>query len=336
MGPGGNSGLPADRRCGASPRCARLCPAQPRRAHQPQPPAAGALGALPDARAVLALQHGRDGAGGDRGGHRGIRGVGGQHARSGLRRCRDQDRPRRPPAQLRLTVLQPQAGRLRRLVREPHALAPRGARGDAGRGRPRLARLGPPLPARVHPVRLRPRLRSRGGPGACGKRACRSLQLRRGFVQQLLDGGSAGRGAAARLQRPERRPQARDPDPGGRLRADQETGGRRADSAGGRCGPHRHGAPAHRGPGAAQQGPRGPPTRGAALHRLQRRLHPAGHAARPDPLRVEPRGRARTAAWRLDTGNDAPSRGGDRRWAGRAERRNDSCPARPSRQRVRA
>ena len=71
--------------------------------------------------------------------------------------------------------------------------------------------------------------------------------------------------------------------------------------------------PAHRGPGAAQQGARGPAARGAPVHRLQRRLHSAGHAARPDPLRVEPSGRARAAARRPDA---CPRRPATLRWRG--------------------
>ena len=80
-----------------------------------------------------------------------------------------------------------------------------------GGSRPRLANFDPPLPARVHLVRLRPRLRPRHCPDARGQRAGGSLLLRRGNVQQLLDGDPAGGGAAARLQRPERCAQARDP-----------------------------------------------------------------------------------------------------------------------------
>ena len=311
-GPRRAPGLPAARRCGPSSRRTHLRPAQPWRAHQPRTPAAGALGAVPDARALRALQHRRDGAGGDRGGRRGVCNLGGKHARSGLRRGRDQGRPRRPPAQLRLALLQPPGGRLRRLLREAHAPPPGGARGDAGRGRPRLAHLGPPLPARVHLIRLRPRLRSRGRPGARGKRARRSLLLRRGNLQQLLDGDPAGGGAAARLQRPERRPQARDPVAGDRLRPDQESGGCGAHPPAGRCGPHRHGATAHGGPGVRQQGPRRPPTRSAALHR-QQFLPAPGRAAATGPLRGEPCGRPRTSARRPDACRDTPSRGGGRR-----------------------
>ena len=204
-----------------------------------------------------------------------------------------------------------------------------------GCGRPRLARLGPPLPARIHPVRLRPRLRPRGPPGARGE-AGTSISFVPTRDRSAASGWrSAGGSAAARLQRPERRPQARDSTAVvafGRIKnpVDAERILQQGDAD--LIGMARQliadpSSPTRCATGASGEVRPCIACNDACILQVMQR----------NPIRcVQNPAAGREAARRPDAGHDAPPRGGGRRRSGRAERRGDPRRARPSRHPVRA
>ena len=201
----------------------------PRRAYLAHGAAADPLGADPDARAVEPPHDPRDGPRRHRTGRPWLRRCGAQHHRHRRRWHRGQDRPRRAAAELRVPVLQSTHGRVRRLVREADAAAARMPGLHPRRGRYGRARRDPAVPQRVHPVRLRPRVRPPDGRRLRVERPGRLLQQRRGHVLIVLDGDPAGGRGAGILPAPEPRAQGSEQPPDRRLRAHQAAGDGRTD-----------------------------------------------------------------------------------------------------------
>ena len=176
---------------------------------------------------------------------------------------------------VRFALLQPPKRRIRRLLRKPDASVLRGSLGDqAGRRGGRSDRRAD-VRERVHLLRLRYRIWSADGGGTGGDRQCRLLQRRRRVLLELLDGDPSGCCRPLRLPADQQRPEARRWSPGHRLRPYFATFGRGSPRRRGSR-PRRHGATVDCRSRDGQQAGCRSRRPGAALHRLQRRLHLSG------------------------------------------------------------